>query len=747
MNLDRRSFLKISAIAGGGFALGLYEHPFALAQARGRSAPPSLETRAFVQIAPDGKVTILAKNPDAGQGSKTQLPMLIAEELDVDWKDVRVEQAEGKSRLYGFQFLGGSMATPMNWVPMRQVGAAWRAMLVSAAASTWGVKESECATKAGRVLHSASGRSAGYGELVAKAATLTPPALDSVKLKDAADYTIIGTSRGGVDAPAIVAGKPIYGIDVELPGMLHGILHKCPVFGGKVKSANTEEIARMPGVRKVLIVDGTLTSDPVLPLNPGLEPGVAILADTWWQAQNARASLNVEWDFGAGTFQSSESFAQQADAALKQPFNQTLRTYGDVDAQLQKAAKVVTATYAYPFLSHNTLEPQGSTASFKDGTLELWSTTQDPAAVRRITAHITGIPESSVTVHMMRAGGAFGRRFVNDDDVEAAWLSKQAGRPVKVTWSREDDMTHDSYRPAGTIGLKAGLDAKGSILAWRQHYVTFGDGKRTINSGGIDPSEFPAGYTPAFVLGLSNSIPFRTRTGPLRAPGANGNAFILQSFLDELAVAAGRDPLDLQLELLSRPPSAGFAYQPGNPSSLNPERMRGVLEMVAEKSNWRKRKTEKGYGMGIACFFCHLSYFAQVAEVTVNAQNQISVHRIWAAGDVGSHVINPRAAENLTLGGIIDAMSQMEQEITFAKGQVEQENFDQQPLMRMRQAPKIEVWFRTTDFAPTGLGEPMLPPAIPAITNAVFAATGQRIRTLPIKRSGFTFALNPAKES
>ncbi len=673
--------------------------------------------------------------------------MLIAEELDVDWKDVRVEQAEGKSRLYGFQFLGGSMATPMNWVPMRQVGAAWRAMLVSAAASTWGVKESECATKAGRVLHSASGRSAGYGELVAKAATLTPPALDSVKLKDAADYTIIGTSRGGVDAPAIVAGKPIYGIDVELPGMLHGILHKCPVFGGKVKSANTEEIARMPGVRKVLIVDGTLTSDPVLPLNPGLEPGVAILADTWWQAQNARASLNVEWDFGAGTFQSSESFAQQADAALKQPFNQTLRTYGDVDAQLQKAAKVVTATYAYPFLSHNTLEPQGSTASFKDGTLELWSTTQDPAAVRRITAHITGIPESSVTVHMMRAGGAFGRRFVNDDDVEAAWLSKQAGRPVKVTWSREDDMTHDSYRPAGTIGLKAGLDAKGSILAWRQHYVTFGDGKRTINSGGIDPSEFPAGYTPAFVLGLSNSIPFRTRTGPLRAPGANGNAFILQSFLDELAVAAGRDPLDLQLELLSRPPSAGFAYQPGNPSSLNPERMRGVLEMVAEKSNWRKRKTEKGYGMGIACFFCHLSYFAQVAEVTVNAQNQISVHRIWAAGDVGSHVINPRAAENLTLGGIIDAMSQMEQEITFAKGQVEQENFDQQPLMRMRQAPKIEVWFRTTDFAPTGLGEPMLPPAIPAITNAVFAATGQRIRTLPIKRSGFTFALNPAKES
>ncbi len=747
MNLDRRSFLRLTAIAGGGFVLGLYEQPFAHAQARKRSGPPPLETRAFVRIAPDGTVTILAKNPEAGQGAKTQLPMLIAEEMDVDWKHVRVEQAKGEDKLYGFQFLGGSMATPMNWTPMRQVGAAWRQMLVSAAAATWSVPESECSTRAGRVLHSASGRSAGYGELVAKAATLTPPALDSVKLKSAADYTIIGTSRSGVDTPAIVTGEPIFGIDVEVPGMLHAILHKCPVFGGKVKSANTEVIAKLPGVRKVLIVDGTLTSDPILPLNPGLEPGVAILADTWWQAQNARASLNVEWDYGAGTFQSSEAFAQQAEEALQKPFDQTLRTYGDAEGQLQKAAKVLTATYSYPFLPHNTLEPQGSTASFKDGTLELWSTTQDPATLRRITARLTGIPESAVTVHMMRAGGAFGRRFVNDDDVEAAWLSKQVGRPVKVTWSREDDMTHDSYRPAATFGLKAGLDARGGILAWRQHYVTFGDGKRTINSGGIDPNEFPAGYTPAFLLGLSNSIPFRTRTGPLRAPGANGNAFVLQSFLDELAHAAGRDPLDLQLELLSRTPAAGFTPQPDNPSSLNPERMRGVLQMVAEKSNWRNRKTEKGYGMGIACFFCHLSYFAQVAEVTVNEQNQISVHRIWAVGDVGSHVINPRSAENLTLGGIIDAMSQMQQEITFVKGQVNEENFDQQPLMRMRQVPKIEVSFRTSDFSPTGLGEPMLPPTIPAITNAVFAATGKRIRTLPIKRSGFTFSPNLAKES
>ena len=740
MNLDRRSFLKISAIAGGGFVLGLYESPLGLAQARGRFALPPLQPRAFVHIAPDGSVTIMAKNPEAGQGVKTELPMLIAEELDVDWKDVRVEQAEGNDKLYGFQFLGGSIATPMNWVPLRQVGAAWRQMLVSTAATAWSVPESECTTKAGRVLHSASDRSAGYGELVAKAAALTPPSLDSVKLKDPANYTIIGTSRSGVDNCAIVTGKPIFGIDVELPGMLHAVLHKCPVFGGKVKMANTQDIAKMPGVRKVMIVDGTLTNDTILPLNPGLEPGVAILADTWWQAQSARTSLKVEWEYGAGTYQSSAAFAQQAAGALKQPFGQTVRSYGDAEAQLQQAAKVVSATYSYPFLPHNTLEPQGSTASFKDGTLEIWSTTQDPAAVRRMTAQITGISESSVKVHMIRAGGAFGRRYVNDDDVEAAWLSKQVGRPVKITWSREDDMTHDSYRPAGVVGLKAGLDAKGSIVAWREHFVTFGDGKRTILNGSVDPNEFPAAFIPAYLLGMSNSIPFRTRTGPLRAPGANASAFVLQSFMDELAFASGRDPLELQLELLSRQPASGFEFQANSPFSLNPERLRGVLELVAEKSNWRKQKREKGRGMGIAAFFCHQSYFAEVAEVSVNAQNQITVHRIWAAGDVGSHVINPRAAENQAFGGIIDALSQMEQEITFAKGQVEQDNFDKQAMLRMRQAPKIEVYFRKTQFSPTGLGEPMLPPVIPAVTNAVFAATGKRIRTLPLKRSGFAFA-------
>jgi isoquinoline 1-oxidoreductase beta subunit len=270
--------------------------------------------------------------------------------------------------------------------------------------------------------------------------------------------------------------------------------------------------------------------------------------------------------------------------------------------------------------------------------------------------------------------------------------------------------------------------------------VTFGDGKRTPFDAGIDPHEFPAGYTPAYQLGMSNSIPLGIRTGPLRAPGANGRAFVLQSFLDELAFASGRDLLDLQLELLSRQPASGFEFQSTGFQSTNPVRLRGVLEMVAEKSNWRKRKKEHGRGMGIAAFYCHGSYFAEVADVSVDSQNRITVHQIWAAGDVGSQVVNPRAAENQAMGGIIDALSQMEQEITVVKGAVEQDNFHQQPMLRMRQTPKIEVFFRKTEFSPSGLGEPMLPPVIPAVTNAVFAATGKRIRTLPLKRSGFAFA-------
>ncbi len=741
MRLNRRSFLQMSALAGGGFALGLYPRPWAAAQAAG--GPPALSPLAFIRIAANGEITIMARGPEIGQGVRTMLPMLIAEELDADWKMVRIEQADLDEAKYGPQFAGGSMSTPFAWEPLRQVGGAARQMLVAAAAQTWGVSAAECTTEAGRVIHKGSGRSAGYGELAAKAATLNAPAMSSVKLKDARDYRIIGKSKAGVDNHAIVTGKPLFGIDVTLPGMLHAVIDKCPVYGGKVKSANLDEIRKFPGVRQVLVIDGTLATERVVPNEPGMEPGVAILADTWWQAQHARKSLKVDWDYGPGAAQSSEGFAKRADELLKATPANTLRSYGDVDGALKSAAKVVEATYAYPFIAHGTLEPMGTTAAYKDGKLEMWTTSQTPGEGRGLVAKALGLDPGAITVHLCRAGGGFGRRLMNDFMVEAAWLARQAGSPVKLLWAREDDIGHDAFRPGGFHGLKAGLDAQGKVVAWRQHFVTYGDGAKTAAGGEIDALEFPSGRVPNYGL-HSSAMPLLLRTGWLRAPGANAICFVGQSFLDEVAAAAGRDPLELQLELLSAKavPLPGAENRNGEDFDppLNPDRLKGVLELVAEKSGWAQRKKQAGRGMGIACYYCHLGYFAEVADVSVDSANKVTVNHVWAAGDVGSQIINPAAAENMAFGGVIEGLSHMAQEITLVGGKVQQTNYHQHPLLRMRQAPKIEVFWRKTDFPPTGLGEPTLPPILPAVGNAIFAATGKRIRTLPLAKSGFSWA-------
>ena len=738
-SLDRRTFLKMTALAGGAVALGLYERPWAFAQGPGK--PPTFAPIAFVRIAPDGVVTIMAKNPEIGQGIRTTLPMLIAEELDADWKNVRVEQADLNEPVLGPQFAGGSMATPMNWDPLRRVGAAYRQMLIAAAAQQWGVAESECATDCCKVVHAKSNRTATYGELAAKAATLTPPDLRSVQLKDPKDYRIIGKSQRGVDNRAIVTGKPIFGIDVSVPGMLHAVIEKCPVFGGKVRTANTDEICKLPGVRKVMIIPGSLASGPVLPWEAGTEPGVAVVADTWWQAQSARKSLKVEWDYGRGASQSTDEFAKRASELLQSPPANSVRNYGDVDAALKAAAKVVTATYAYPFLAHGTLEPQGTTASYGDGKLELWTTSQTPGEGRALAARAVGIDPAAVTVHLIRTGGGFGRKLMNDYVVEAALLSKEAGKPVKLLWSREDDIAHDAYRPGGAIGLKAGLDAQGKVVGWSQHLITYGDGKNTAQCGDIGAEEFPSGYIPNYSLGFT-AMPLWLRTGALRAPGVNAYAFVTQSFLDELAVAAGRDTLELQLELLSAAPVPMSGKDPKkfDPDTLIAERIKGVLQLVAEKSGWANRKKTPGRGMGVAAYFCHYGYFAEVADVSVDSSNRITVNHVWAAGDIGSQIINPGAAENMSYGGIIEGLSHTEQEITLSGGRVEQTNYHHHSMLRMRQTPPIDIFWRKTDYPPTGLGEPSLPPVLPAVANAVFAATGKRIRTLPLKRSGFSLA-------
>jgi isoquinoline 1-oxidoreductase beta subunit len=722
--LSRRAFLKIVGIAGGGLALAFYIGDRATAFATANSNDPTFAPNAFLRISPDGTILIYSKGPEIGQGVKTSFPMIVAEELDADWSKVRVEQAPVNPGVYGRQSAGGSRSIPTAWDQLRRAGATARAMLVAAAAKGWGVSANECTTASSSVVHAASNRRASYGELATKAAALPVPDKKSLKLKERKDYQLLGKRITGVDNVQVVTGQPLFGIDQVIPGMHYAVFEKCPAVGGKVAEANLEAIRKLPGVTNVLVIAGTGKPTEVM-------PGVAILANSTYAALAARRQLKVTWDESSASKDSWSKAVSEARKIARETGRDSLRDTGNVEKAF-RSAKTVEAFYTYPFVSHAPMEPMNCTASFKDGAVEIWAPTQTPDSALGLIAGALGIPKEKVTIHQTRVGGGFGRRLMNDYACEAALISRQAGVPVKLQWTREDDMQHDFYRVGGFHSFKGGVDDAGKLVAWSDHFVTFSqDGQKPTSGGDLSPDEFPALLVPNVRL-TQTKLPLAIPTGPWRAPRSNAIAFAVQSFLHECSVAAQRDHLEFLLDVMGEP----RWLDQGNEYSLNTGRAAAVLKLAAEKAGWGKG-LQKGRGLGLAFHFSHAGHFAEVAEVSVDANRRLTVHKVTVAGDIGP-VVNLSGAENQVEGSVVDGFSTaLGLQLSIENGRIQETNFDRYPILRIGHAPVVDVHFIQSDFSPTGVGVPALPPVAPAICNAIFAATGHRVRTLPLASEGF----------
>ena len=727
--LDRRSFVRIGASAAGGLLVSvmLPESGGAAARltAKNRIAHRSAsraQIGVFIEIESDGIVTIAAKNPEIGTGTKTALPMVIAEELDVPWDKVRVVQAPFDGR-FGSQFTGGSTGVSSNWTALRRAGAVARYALVTAAAARWSVEPSSCHTESGAVVHRPTSRRLGYGELAAEAATI--PAQSTVPLKRAEDFRVLGTRVRNVDSAAIVRGTQQYGIDVSLPGMLVAAILHAP-FGARVASVDDARALAVPGVKRVVRI--APRDNPT-----ELREGVAVLAENTWAAFEGRRALAVTWNDDAATNASSTMLSAAFRAALDRP-GQRIRDDGDVDAAIRSGGRTLDVVYEIPFIAHVPMEPVNYTADVRGDRVELWGPTQDPGDARDLVAQVVGVPAANVTVHMQRSGGGFGRRLMVDYAAEAAYLSKAVAAPVKVVRPREDDLQHDYYRPAGVHRVRAVLDGAGKPIAWAQHLANTSRyafaGRPDPVKSELYPDDFPARCLPNVQFeytGVASAVP----VGAWRATLHSANAFVVQSAVDELAHLAGRDPLAFRLEMLGSPRRLPYADHGG--PVFDTGRLAAVLRLAAERAGWGT-PLPRGRGRGIAGHFTFGSYAAHVAEVSVDASGRPRVHRIVAAVDCGT-VVNVSGAEAQVQGGVIDGLSAaLYGEITVDRGRVRQSNFNDYRLLRMSEVPSIEVHFVRSAEPPSGLGEPPLSPVAPAVANGIFAVSGRRVRTLPLVR-------------
>jgi isoquinoline 1-oxidoreductase subunit beta len=700
--LSRREFLTAGVAAGTGLVIGFYL-PHRESSPRDTFAP-----NAYLKITPDGKITIVVARSEMGQGVRTSLPMILAEELEADWKQITIEQA-GASTLYGDQTTGGSASVRTTWDPMRKAGAAAREMLIGAAALEWGVPRSGCKAENSTVVHAASGRRLTYGQLAGKASMQPIPT--DVPLKQAKDYQIVGKPLPRFDTPSKVDGRAEFGIDFRLPGMKYAVLARCPVIRGKVANFDDKESRKISGVGYV----GKIS-----------DSAVAVVADSVWSALEGRRMLNVQWDDGPNKDLNSAAIF---DSLKKSASNKAVTLYSTGDTS-KSSGRCIEAEYHLPLMAHAPMEPGNCTAHFRGSSCELWAPTQVPQDVRDSVAAAIGLDPDQVKVNVTLMGGGFGRRLEHDYGVEAALVSKAANVPVKVLWTREDDMRNSTYRPASYHQLSAVLDPQGWPLAFSHRIVapSISGQKGLPTPNGVDP-DLPDEASLIYSLPNATVEYVMTETpvplGWMRSVYALQAGFASESFIDELAAAAKKDPLEYRLDLLSKDEDIKYFD-----TVWRTARMRSVLQLAAEKAGWGK-PLPAGHYQGIACFGCFSTYMAEVVEISME-NDQPRVRRVVAAMNCGQ-VVNPSILEQQIKGGVLFALANaLRAQITIEKGRVVQGNFDDYAPLRMNEAPVVEAYSVPSTEAPTGAGEPPVPPLAPALCNAIFAATKRRIRALPI---------------